>query len=479
MLEDFIQLSSNMNRVLYIIFALVLSVKLYGQIDTIPPREDNLSISSLKWSLGANNKQYIQLAGLLQTWMRYSEFNPHTTVNGVGETSMLDFGIRRARFQIMGQLTNKVFFYTQIGLNSFSIVSERKYGLFFHDVTSEIEFIPKKLTIGMGLHAWVGPLRFSSPSVGTIMGLDLPLFQQTTNDINDQFVRRMGIYAKGNIGKLNYRVSISKPFIVNSNNAVSIPGAQAGVPRLGALGDNVSTFATDNPKLQYNSYLSFNFKDVEINKIPYNVGTYLGKKTIFNIGAGIQYQPQAMWYRELNTNSGSIDTLRQDLSILGVDFMWEKKIFHSDDMLHIYGAWMYSNYGKNYVRNFAPMNPTDPNFGNYNTSTPYKSGVGNSFPMNGTGNTIFLELGYKFKDQLLETYGTIMPYTMVQYSLFDALGQGIAVYDIGLNWLWIGHNVKTSFCYQNRPYLSQENTSSPIKTNDRKSLMVLQLQLNF
>ncbi|MCU0416049.1 MAG: hypothetical protein MUE33_02575 [Cytophagaceae bacterium] len=462
-----------------VLFFIVLCTKVIAQKDSASTPIVNTPLTPLKWEIGANGKQYIQLSGLLQSWMRYNEFNPSTTINGVDENAIIDFGIRRMRLQLLGQLSPKVFFYTQLGMNSFSFISERKFGLFFHDITGEVECIEKKLTIGMGLNAWVGPLRFSSPSVGTIMGLDLPLFQQTTNDINDQFVRRMGIFAKGNLGRLNYRISVSKPFIVNYSAAVPIPGAQAGVPKLGAMGYGVSTFATDNPKLQYNTYLIFNIKDVETNKIPYNVGTYLGKKTIFNIGGGIQFQPDAMWYKELNTTTGSSDTIRQNLTILGIDVMWEKKLFKSDDMLHLYGAWMYSNYGKNYVRNFAPMNPTDAGYGNYNTTTLYKSGTGLAFPMNGTGHTIYAQVGYKFKENLLKHHGTLMPYTMIQYSLFDALNKGIAVYDIGLHWLWIQHNVKTSINYQNRPYLTQDTIGSEIETENRKSLVVLQLQLSF
>ncbi|MBK8887144.1 MAG: hypothetical protein IPN46_11600 [Saprospiraceae bacterium] len=66
--------------------------------------------------------------------------------------------------------------------------------------------------VGIGLSGWSGLARFSSPSTSTIMGLDAPLFQQATNDVTDQFLRKLGVFAKGKFNKLDYRISITQPF---------------------------------------------------------------------------------------------------------------------------------------------------------------------------------------------------------------------------------------------------------------------------
>ena len=58
---------------------------------------------------------------------------------------------------------------------------------------------------------WSGLARFASPSIATTMMYDAPLFEQATNDVTDQFLRKLGVYAKGKISKLDYRVAISKP----------------------------------------------------------------------------------------------------------------------------------------------------------------------------------------------------------------------------------------------------------------------------
>ncbi|MFN8414936.1 MAG: hypothetical protein U0U66_01250 [Cytophagaceae bacterium] len=433
----------------------------------------------VKLKLNDDGSRFLQFTGLVQTWARYTDLNPGTTINGFSESNTFDVGIRRARFQMIGQLSDKVFFYSQVGMNSFSYLSERKYGFFIHDIIGEYQ-VCKKLSIGAGLNSWVGPLRFSSPSVGTIMGMDLPIFQQTTNDINDQFVRRLGIYGKGKIGKLDYRVSITKPFIVNYNKAIPIPGSQGSVPLLGALANDVSTFSIKNPNPQFNGYFMYQMKDQESDKTPYNVGSYLGAKEIFNIGFGAQYQKDAVWHKELNSSTGNIDTISTAYATTGVDVFYEKPLNKTKgNLIHVYASWLYSNYGKNYIRNFAPMNPADGGSAGYNGISPYNSGGGAAFPMNGTGNTFFIQAGYKFKKDLLGNCGTLMPYTMLQYSKFDALNAAVVVYDLGINWLHMGHNSKLSLNYQNRPYLIQTSITEPVKVDARKGMWVLQYQVSF
>lgn len=76
--------------------------------------------------------------------------------------------------------------------------------------------IPAKLTIGAGLHGVNGMVRYSSSYVGTILGMDLPFIEESTNDISDQFARMLGVYAKGQLGQLDYRFSASNPFPIQT-----------------------------------------------------------------------------------------------------------------------------------------------------------------------------------------------------------------------------------------------------------------------
>ena len=442
-------------------------------------------IKPLKLSLNDDGSHYVQFTGLVQAWVRYNQSNPNSTVNkqtqGVDNT--FDVGLRRVRFQTLAQLTDRAFFYTQIGQNSFGYLSERKFGLFLMDATGDYEFIKKHLTIGAGLGSWVGPLRFSAPSVGSFMGMDGPIYQQTTNDLNDQFVRRMMVYAKGKIGKLDYRISIAKPFIVNSTANLNGTG-QAGIGSLGAMQNNVATFSTRGANPQLNTYLSYQFFDQETNKVPYNAGTYHGSKKVFNIGAGMQYQKDAMWYKEVNTSKpGGIDTITHQYFTLGVDVFYDAPLNkEKGTALSFYASYMYSDYGRNYVRNLGVMNAADAGMTYSGTAgATYNSGGGSAFAMNGTGSTVFAQLGYKMKNDLLGEHGTLMPYVTTQlsgYQYFDY--KVMAVFDLGINWLIKGHNSKFSLDYQNRPYFSQSvaGIDTP-KESVRRGMVVLQYQVSF
>ncbi|MBC7449884.1 MAG: hypothetical protein H7259_00190 [Cytophagales bacterium] len=443
-------------------------------------------IKPLKLSLNEDGSHYIQFTGLVQAWVRYDQSNPNSTVNKqtANAENTFDIGLRRVRFQTMGQLTDRAFFYTQIGENSFSYLSERKFGLFLMDATGDYEFIKKHLAIGAGLGSWVGPLRFSSPSVATFMGTDGPIYQQTTNDLNDQFVRRMMIYAKGKIGKLDYRISVAKPFIVNS--AANIAGTgQAGVGLLSTNGfqNNVATFSTRGANPQLNTYLSYQFFDQESNKTPYNTGTYLGTKKVFNIGGGFQYQKDAMWYTTIADPINAptkVDTVSQKYLTFGLDVFYDAPVNkEKGTALSFYAAYLYSDYGRNYIRNLGVMNAADGGKGYSGSSGAFNSGGGSAFSMNGTGSTLSAQLGYKMKDNLLGEHGTLMPYVMTQLSGFQYYDYKVmSVYNVGVNWLIKGHNSKFSLDYQNRPYFAQTGTATP-KETVRRGMVVLQYQLSF
>lgn len=483
---------------------LLLSVfTVSAQQDTISPDKKVVKsqpVKPLKLPLNEDGSHYVQFTGLVQVWVRYNQSNPNSTVNGQTNNAKntFDIGLRRVRFQTIAQISDRSFFYAQIGQNSFNYLSARKFGLFLMDATGDYEFIKKHLTIGAGLGSWVGPLRYSSPGVAPIMGMDLPVYQQTTNDLNDQFVRRFMIYAKGKIGKVDYRVSISKPFIVNS--AASPAGGQAGMGILtkdaanaginGYMQNDVATFSTRGANPQLNTYVSYQFFDQESNKLPFNAGTYHGSKKVFNIGGGLQYQKDAMWYTRANSaHASGIDTVTHQLLTAGIDVFYDAPVNkEKGTAISFYAAYLYSDYGKNYIRNLGVMNPADAGQGYSGQSavagatTPrmYNSGGGSAFAMNGTGSTVSAQLGYKMKNDLLGEHGTLMPYVMTQLSGFQYFDYKImSTFDVGINWLIKGHNSKFTLNYQNRPYFSQAAIGESPKQTTRRGMVVLQCQVSF
>lgn len=433
------------------LLALLLGATLSAQ--TSPDSTAKKELKELKINLNADGSHYLKANFTNQIWLRYNDNNPGTTLDGYAYDSGLDIGLRRTRLQFFGQLSDRIFVYTQFGTNNLNSTGARKQGLFFHDAIAEFK-VANYLSLGMGLTGWSGPLRYSSPSIATIMSTDAPLYQQSTNDVSDQFLRKYAVYAKGKIGRLDYRLAMAKPMSI----------AQSSQSR------NISSnalFSPDPPKLQYQGYFMYQFQDQEANTTPYTPGTYLGKKRIINLGAGFLFQKDAMWYAATNG-----DTLHSNLAIYGADLFIEQPIDKDrGDAVTFYGAWSSNNYGKNYVRNLGVMNPA-----NGTDSTGTFNGAGNAFPMMGTGWTAYAQAGYLFKNKLFGPLGTLQIYGATQISQFDLLKSTMVMYEGGLNWLIDGHRYKISANLQNRPIFTSD-ANGDLRATARRNMFVLQFQI--
>jgi hypothetical protein len=421
-----------------------------------------LSKGGLYTYLQPDSTTYIRFNMVAQTWVRLNQNNPGSTLTGVGypangelQKTTTDVGIRRIRLLMSGQISPRVFFFVQFGMNSWNYLSARKAGAFFHDVTGEYAIAKKKLTIGFGLNGWNGPGRFSNQSVSSILGLDPPLFQEATNDINDQFVRHLGVYLKGKLGKLDYRVAFDKPLAIQT--ASTTPAA---------LGVN-SSYAYNNTSMAAQGYFMYQFFDQESNAVSSTVGSYLGKKKIFNIGAGFKLQNKAMWSRATATS----DTTYHQMALFAVDVFYDSPLSSKGNALTLYGGFFHYDYGKGYLRIENPMNTTN----GIRTGLGTMGGTGNGYPGIGTGNTLYGQAAYKFKDHLLGEAGTLQFYFESQYSKYDALNDPMVLLNFGVNWLIHGNNSKFTLNYQDRPIFS----SSTEKVISHNGEFVLQYQVAF
>lgn len=405
---------------------------------------------SLVFSGGLNAQMKVTF--LNQTWLRYTDNNPGSTLFDAACPQIFDIGLRRTRMQFFGPVAPRVFVYGQVGLNNLSFNGTRKQGVFLHDATAEYEAVSSKLSIGSGLTAWNGLARYAAPSIGTMLALDAPLYQQFTNDVSDQFVRKFSLYAKGKLGKLDYRLVLSKPMAIQ----------KASVPVSG-LGPDAS-FSLAPSKLMYHGYLSYQFKDQEKNATAYQVGSYLGAKNVLNVGFGGVYQKDAMWY--LNT-----DTLYHSMTLLNADLFLDQPLnTEKNTAITFYAAAQFSDYGKNYVRKIGVMNPVTGT-----TNTAILNGAGNSTPLIGTGWTYYTQFGYLLSKNLLKDRGRLQPYASIQMSHFQKFDGLITTAHAGINWLIDGHRAKISFDIQNRPVLENLGTAISIT---RKNMYVLQYQIS-
>jgi hypothetical protein len=199
-------------------------------------------------------------------------------------------------------------------------------------------------------------------------------------------------------------------------------------------------------------------------------GTYLGKRKVLNIEAGITSQKNATWRRE------AADTLYNNLMLWSVAAFLDMPVnAEKGTALSVYGGYFSTDYGPGYLRYNGIMNPatgtTQPIVGAGGTQ-------GNAYPMFGTGNVIYAQAGYKLKEGLLGSQGTLMPYASIQRGDFERLQDASNVYNLGLNWLIKGHNGKLSFNYENRPIYQNAVVANELEKAGRKGSWILQYQIS-
>lgn len=438
---------------------------------------------ALKFNLNADGSHYIQATFMNQTWVRYNENNPGSTLFSHAAPTSFDIGLRRTRIQLLGQISDRVFLYFQFGQNNFNNTAgynvnggNRKIAAFFHDAVCEYRITKgNQLKVGGGLTILNGLSRFSQPSVGSIMTLDVPVFLQYTVDQTDQFNRRLAIYARGQLGRFDYRAYVSNPFPVSSNGVNS--------PGIGRNASFVNTSALPNGsgpgiRNQYGSYLSYNLLENEPHITPYMQGTYLGNRRIWNIGTGLVYQDAATWNLSPDEQGLYRDTSYNRMLLLSLETFLDlplNKDKHT--MLSAFAGYYSTGYGARYLRYNGIMNPaTGSTAGNLMQAGAY----GNAFPMFGTGQVGYAQIGFLLPRQLLgEKNGQLMPYLSGQYASYEALQhKGMLVFDLGLNWFMHGHQSKISLDYQNRPTYTL-GSDAGVREGPHKSSLVMQYQVLF
>lgn len=411
----------------------------------------NSQTEKLRINFDEDGNTYIKGSISTQFWTRYTEFNPGTMINNEIVNHNLDFSVRRLRFNLQSQLTPKLFFYSTFGGNNLNSETEKDWKISVLDLNIEYE-VAKEFAIGFGKNGWDGLSRNLVRSSSTMMALDAPLFSLITINKNDDLGRGLGVWTKGQIGKFDYILSVKKPY-------------KYGVEPTSYKTD----YALNNPHMRTSGYVKYEFLDDESNKTAYSdgTGTYLGKKRIFNIGAGFLIQPK-MTSRLVN-NSEKFYDLQS----------WSAEIFYDTPVnkerntaVTFYSGFYHTDFGPDYIRNISPNN--------YTSGGTSFNGPGNGYPMIGTGNTFFFQFGYLLGKNMLgkETFrGQLQPNIAVQHSVFEALDDPVTALDMGINWYFNGHCNKLTMGYQSRP-IFEENTTGKIVEESHKGLWVLQYSIS-
>jgi hypothetical protein len=452
-----------MKFLIMLLLASLLFADVAGAQDSSKPTR----LTELKLNLNQDGSNFLKATFLNQVWVRFNESNPGSTVLGNSKSNTMDIGLRRTRFQLYGQLSNHVFVYFQAGQNNFNFLAgqnssnsgNRKNQFFIHDALTEyrIKNASDKLILGGGLTITNGLSRFSQPSVTTIMSMDVPVFAQATVDQTDEFSRKLSLYARGQLGKIDYRLVLSDPFPITSNGQTQVP-----------INSSNYTFAYDQHHKQYQALLIYNFFDKESHTTPYMPGTYLGKKRVLNLETGIIQQNSALWRGDANAPS------YHNLSLWSVAMFYDAPLSKAGSALNFYGGFFKTNYGSGYLRMNGIMNPAN---GTTIVSGPSNS-YGNAFPMFGNGSVFYSQVGYLMPLATLgEEHGQLMPYFTIQSANYDRINKRMDVVDVGLNWFIQGHNSKIVVDYQNRPVYDFSDNS--LMQKGRRGQAVLMYQIFF
>ncbi|AXT58906.1 hypothetical protein D1816_00585 [Aquimarina sp. AD10] len=378
----------------------------------------------LKVKLNEEGSKYFRIISWAQFWTRYQDEVPD-------DVSNTNFSIRRARILTYAQINKDFLILTHFGLNSLNAENQSPIGtgdrsqLFFHGVWVQYS-LGSKHAIGGGLHYWNGISRLNNQSTLNIMTLDNNRQSWATIGLSDQFARHIGIYAKGTIGKLQYRVAI------NESGTSTLQDGVAPTPDGSAVYAGRRLLGSKDAGKNFAGYFDYNFLDQESNFLPYKVGSYIGGKKIFNVGAGFFYHPKGS---VIANTTGELEG--EDVSIFAIDAFYDAPIGKNGSAITAYATYQNNDYGKNYT-------------------------LGQTYE---TGSMIYSHVGYVIPNDNKKT--KFQPYASFNVRSIDAIDDNATTFGLGANAYFSGHNSKLTLEYLNTKY----------GDNDAQSFLTLQAMI--
>jgi hypothetical protein len=384
----------------------------------------------LKVNINEDGSKYFRIISWAQFWAQNNSDRP-LDING-NEQSDTNFSLRRARILMYAQISKDFMILTHFGLNSLNADNMSPTGtrdasqLFFHDVWAQYS-LGNKHAVGGGLHYWNGISRLNNQSTLNLMTLDNQRQSWATLGLSDQFARHMGVYFKGSLGKFQYRVSINDA-LTNNLQATTVP-----------VNNGVATYTgrrllgSKDAGRTYAGYFEYGFFENESNFLPYKVGSYLGTKKIFNIGAGFFAHPKGSVIAD---NSGILSG--EDVKIFALDAFYDMPLGTNGGALTAYALYQNNDYGKDFT-----------------LGTTYE-----------TGSLLHGHVGYVLP---IQTKAKFQPYISFDSRKIEALDDNASQFGVGTNMYLSGHNAKLTLEYQSLKYA----TSDAINTLTLQAMIYL------
>ncbi|MCG8474643.1 MAG: hypothetical protein MI784_04085 [Cytophagales bacterium] len=455
------------------IFTIILALcAIQGWAQKNESKKNPFDHRPLKWHLNEDHTSSVSLGMVSQFWVRSIENNPGTLgLNGEKEDHTFNFGIRRFRMIFKGNFNNNFFFFTQLGTNNMNFSSSKTPSIYFHDAWGMFKAADKKLYIGAGLHYFGGISRITSTSTSSQLTLDHPIINYPTVGHTDHTCRQLGVFATGTLGRLNYRLAVNQPYAYGSYEKELLD-----LENIKKVEKSVQAFELRTNDLNYKGYFSYQFKDVVHSTSSAFPMTYLGSKSVFNIGFGFDYLANSMAVFE-NVNN-NYELRKQDQLKLGFDVFYEKP-YRNQSVLTVYGAWFKYDMGSNYLRSVGVMNPSakDKNNKPVKTKEQLDQGSANSYYAIGSGDVFYAQAGYLLPEKI--KLGTVRFQPFAAYTLqdFDAFSEKGTVYDMGVNCLVAKQNMKITAQYSLRPlFANPVGDSHKRELTEHLGTFLLQLQ---
>ncbi len=427
----------NIKYLLILISATIILSKTFAQ--------DKLNQPNLRFYLSEDKSSYAGALFVNQIWTRYIWNNPDAAGNDMGGD--FDIATRRTRAIFYTYLFDKVFMYTMFGSDGNSFKIPGNPGVSLYNAETEYIFVKEKFHLGFGLNTWNGISRYNNCKLLEYLVVDNPIFAFPVAGRHDRFGRQLGIYAKGTISNLHYRASVVKPFQYGVSENDQIQGI---TERL-------------NSNLALKGYFSWQFFDKEGTLMPYMTMNNLGRGKIFNLGGGFYYHPEAM----IQKTSNGFDY--PDIFLFAIDAFLDMPL-KNGAAITSYLAYNNYNFGDNYIRAAGAINVSvvDP-------ALALPQGTGNMEWEVGTGQIIRGEIGYLLPGSGMKN--RFQPYGAFSWKNFMALNEASLQYDLGINWLMYGHNLKWTLQYSSRPIYTLVEES--YKWTESKGQLILQTQIYF
>ncbi len=469
-----------MKKGIFLLALVWITFQLFAQ-EKVESKKEPQQYKPIKIDVTEDGSYYLRILTWAQMWATYVDNNPGTIgYDLMPDNSSANIGIRRARMLLYAQMGPRWLILTHFGINNQTFnkggysggTDGKKPQLYIHGVWTEFAVVPVKLYVGMGLHYWNGVSRSANASTLNFMTVDAPIFNWYTIETNDQFGRQMGIYIKGQLNRVDYRLALNQPFQNGVNAYTQTARTTTGFNSdLAAKNAFTSTFAQAG-------YVKYMFKDIEKDKLPYEVGLCMDGQELLNVGAGFYHHPKSTYTLEPGSGSDSVKLYNQ--TIFGLDVFYNHAIGNKGYLVNTYVLFQNMNYGKNYLRNIGVFN-TSTTIGNQEQlggeyANRSVMGAGNVQPTLGTGNILFAQFGLKFPS--FENGSAFMPYITGTFKSFEAIDSPSLQYDLGLNYFINKHNAKVTLQYGTRPiYKYDTSQSNGIAQNGLKGQITLQTHL--